>query len=145
MKEATLFVDHTPTKLNAVALVPPPNGGKSKAKGALGGGRSNGGEASDLDGPHPNPPPWGERISELKVISKKEHPIQRPSWGLALPEGTPSPSLARIFAEELFVIFMHNSFRCWWIHYWESPNSTAIAHAIPFDQFRTGLDAGFLR
>ena len=70
MKEATLFVDHTPTKLNAVALVPPPNGGKSKAKGALGGGRSNGGEASDLDGPHPNPPPWGERISELKVISK---------------------------------------------------------------------------
>ena len=43
------------------------------------------------------------------------------SPSLALPEGTPSPSLARIFAEELFVIFMHNSFRCWWIHYWKYP------------------------
>gem|GEM_PF-6737034 len=55
------------------------------------------------------------------MISNKEHPIQRPSWGLALPEGTPSPSLARIFAEELFVIFVDNSFRFWWIHYWKSP------------------------
>ncbi|PZN78707.1 MAG: hypothetical protein DM484_12580 [Candidatus Methylumidiphilus alinenensis] len=25
------------------------------------------------------------------------------------------------FAEELFVIFVDNSFRFWWIHYWKSP------------------------
>ena len=65
--------------------------------------------------------PDGCVTAESKVIFKKEHTIQRPSWGLALPEGTPSPCLARIFAEELFMIFMHNSFRCWWIHYWKSP------------------------
>jgi tetratricopeptide (TPR) repeat protein len=48
---------------NAVELVPPPNRGKSEAKGALGGGRSNGSEASDLTRPHPNPPPLGEEAS----------------------------------------------------------------------------------
>jgi len=31
-----------------------------------------------------------------KVISNKEHPIQRPSWGLAPPKGTPSPSFAKV-------------------------------------------------
>ena len=78
---------------NAVELVPPPNGGKSEAKGALGGGLSEssvgaGSEPAPTDTcPHPNPPPLGEGASRLN------------STPLAFDPPTIEAELTRIQAE----------------------------------------------
>ena len=45
---------------DTVELTPSPHEGKSIAEGVPGWGRVIDGEASDLDSPHPNPPPMGE-------------------------------------------------------------------------------------
>jgi len=62
---------------NAVGTLLPPNGGKSEAKGALGGGRSEGNEASDLTRPHPNPPSWGDTAIKLSRHSGMDRRTNR--------------------------------------------------------------------
>lgn len=61
--------------LNTVELAPPPNGG------GLGGGRSNGSEASDLTRPHPNPRPLEEGTAELHSTALPLGPVGRAIYG----------------------------------------------------------------
>ena len=62
--------------------------GESEAKGALGGGRENGSEASGSTRPHPNPPPWGE--GTLNPAS----PAQQPPFAKA-GQATQEPPFAK--------------------------------------------------